>query len=121
MSTNLINRTVGATLRTIRDESIPFDDLARCFCGSEAFAAGVVDIVTGGPDWRLLFDPACPATAEEQQAYTRGAVLAELLIDAESRGRERARACQSAMTDADRLGANRLASASEPDAPLPRL
>ena len=73
-----------ATLTLIRDESIPVETLARLFGESEAFVAGLLDIVTGNQDWRLMFDADSTPTQAECDDYTRGAMLAEQLLDAES-------------------------------------
>ena len=105
MTTNSTVNPTTTALAMIRDESITLDQLARYFCESEAFAAGLVDIVTGDQDWRLMFDAECPATKLEQEAYSRGAFMAELLLDAERFGQQWAECYANAAAEGARLTA----------------
>jgi hypothetical protein len=76
---------VAAALATIRGGSITVEQLAHHFDQNEAFAAGLIDIVTGDQDWRYSFDANdVVPSKQEQDDYARGAMLAERLLAEEA-------------------------------------
>lgn len=74
-----------ATLALIRDENTTLERLARHFGESEAFAAGLVESVTGNGDWaHAQQTDGIEATEAERDDYQRGFATGLAMVESEA-------------------------------------
>jgi hypothetical protein len=71
------------TLTQLRDQSITLAAIANHYDQAEAWAAGLVDAVEGGHDWRLILSDAEVSSAEiayygAGYAYGQGLIVEEI-------------------------------------------
>lgn len=77
-----------AALTLIRNENTTLEQLARYFGESEAFAAGVVESVTGDQDWAHAqradgIEPSESERADYQRGFAAGLALVEVEAEAD--------------------------------------